>query len=155
MKITVILALDSERGIGKNGKLPWHCPGDLAHFKATTLGSPIIMGRKTFASIGRALPHRVNIILSKNMPPTEGVYIRKSIEESLEFLRNEHVEEAFVIGGAEVYRSFFESKIVDEILVSVIPGTHEADVFAPEFPAEFHRVSREEKEGFTVERWAK
>jgi dihydrofolate reductase len=101
MHISLIAAMDRNRVIGRDAGMPWHLPADLAHFKKTTLGKPIIMGRKTFESIGRALPGRQNIVISRQagleMPGCERVV---SLESALSSAKG---REAMIIGGGEIY----------------------------------------------------
>lgn len=100
--ITIIVAMNTERVIGVGNQLPWHVPEDLRHFKEVTLGKPIIMGRKTFESIGRVLPGRKNIVISRNPDwRHEGVVIYTSLEDALQ--DNSENEELCVIGGGEIF----------------------------------------------------
>jgi dihydrofolate reductase len=102
MIISAIVAMSENRVIGKNNKLPWHVPADLKHFKTTTLGKPIVMGRKTFASIGRPLPDRTNVILTHDTTFTApGCEVFLNIDSALGSLK-EH-EEIIIIGGSTVY----------------------------------------------------
>lgn len=98
-RLVAIVAMSSNRVIGRDGKLPWHLPADLKFFKRTTMGHPILMGRKTFESIGKPLPGRRNIILSRTMPPHEGIEVIRDITE-LAAPKNETV---FLIGGAQLF----------------------------------------------------
>jgi len=105
MKISMIVAMAQDRVIGLDNKMPWHLPADLQHFKKTTLGKPVIMGRKTYDSIGRALPGRLNIVVSRD-PNLEiaGVTCVTSVEQALEAAKG--VEEVMIIGGATIYEHF-------------------------------------------------
>ena len=112
MRLALICAMGKNRVIGKDNGLPWHLPGDLKHFKQTTLGSPIIMGRKTWESIGRPLPNRINIIVSRSSEiKSDGVKTFSSLPDALELaeksLMNIDSNEIFVIGGAELYKEAF------------------------------------------------
>ena len=109
MRLAVICAMSKNRVIGKDNGLPWHLPGDLKHFKQTTLGRPIIMGRKTWESIGHPLPDRTNIIVSRNSEiQFDGVKTFDSLPKALELaeksIMNADTNEVFVIGGAELYK---------------------------------------------------
>jgi dihydrofolate reductase len=105
MRVSLIVAMARNRVIGCDGKLPWHIPADLAHFKRLTMGKPILMGRKTHQSIGRALPGRRNIVLSRDPAfDAAGVTRVDTLEAGLAVARDSGAEEAMVIGGAEVYR---------------------------------------------------
>ena len=102
MKISLIAALDRDFAIGRDGAMPWHLPDDLKRFKALTLGKPVLMGRKTALAIGRALPGRVNLVLtSSDRAPFEGQIVVHSLDEALDRARDDG--ELAVIGGGEVY----------------------------------------------------
>src|SRR5215204_6528496 len=101
MTVALIVAYDRARGIGKNNRLPWRLPAEVQHFKNTTMGKPIIMGRRTFESIGRALPGRRNIVVTRGMPVVDGVEQTASLNDALRL--DETVSEAMVIGGAALY----------------------------------------------------
>ena len=105
MLISIIVAMTPDRLIGAAGRLPWYLPDDLRRFKARTVGHAIIMGRKTFSSIGRALPKRRNLVVSRNSnpPATEGVEWFKSLDEAIEFARTTGETECFIAGGTEIY----------------------------------------------------
>ncbi|MBX7191208.1 MAG: type 3 dihydrofolate reductase [Sandaracinaceae bacterium] len=104
MEIVLLAALADHGVIGVDGALPWHLPDDLRRFKRLTLGKPVVMGRKTFASIGRPLPKRRNVVLSRSATPIEGVELVHGVEQALTLLADE--PEICVIGGGEVYRAF-------------------------------------------------
>ena len=105
MLISIIVAMTPERLIGAAGRLPWYLPEDLKRFRARTLGHAMIMGRKTFSSIGRALPGRRNLVVSRNPnpPAVEGVEWFGSLDEALEFARGAGETECFVAGGTEIF----------------------------------------------------
>lgn len=103
MRISMMMAMDANRLIGKNGGLPWHISADLKYFKRVTMGKPIIMGRKTFDSIGKPLPGRPNIVITRNENfRADGVEIAKSLEESFLLARQHEADEMMVIGGAGI-----------------------------------------------------
>lgn len=109
MKVSLIAAQSRNRVIGQNNQLPWHIPEDLRFFKQTTLGKPIIMGRKTFDSIGRPLPGRLNIVVTRdNAWQRDGVVAVESVEAALDAAKAEastkQIDEVMVVGGAEIYR---------------------------------------------------
>lgn len=146
MKISMIAAMGTNRVIGRGGDLPWHIPEDLKFFKRTTKGHAIIMGRKTFDSIGkRPLPHRENIVLTRqrDYEVPEGVRVFASLEESLDYLREKGDEdEAFIVGGSEIYRQGLEH--ADRIYLTEIEQSFDGDTFFPEFSKDdFREVSRE------------
>ena len=102
--LVLIAALDRNRAIGRGNALPWHLPDDLKHFKALTLGKPVLMGRKTAVSLGRALPKRRNLVLTRSgRVPFEGMEAVGSIEEALRIAEADGASELCVIGGGEVY----------------------------------------------------
>lgn len=125
--LTAIVAMSSNRVIGKDGTLPWHIPEDLKFFKKTTLGHPILMGRKTFESIGRPLPGRRNIVLSRTMAPREGVEVIGSIDE----LICADGEKVFLIGGAQLFESLLPQ--CAGMFLTWIEQPYEGDVFFPPF----------------------
>ncbi|MFA7825035.1 type 3 dihydrofolate reductase [Aeromonas dhakensis] len=105
MKISMIAAVAHDRVIGKDNQMPWHMPADLAHFKRITLGKPVLMGRKTYESIGRPLPGRRNLVISRNPDyRVDGVEVIDSVSSALELLgREDSVEELMVIGGGHLF----------------------------------------------------
>jgi dihydrofolate reductase len=130
-KLTLIVATDKKNGFGINNQLPWHLPEDLAHFKRTTSGHSIIMGRKTFDSIGRPLPNRKNIVISRNAQwQHEGVTCVSSIEEAVNQIEG---NEAFVIGGAQIYQQAIGK--AQKLIVTEIQDVFECDAFFPTIDA--------------------
>ncbi|MBO0999861.1 dihydrofolate reductase [Bacillus sp. SD075] len=127
--ISLIVAMDSNRVIGKNNGLPWHLPADLQYFKQVTMGHPIVMGRKTFESIGRVLPGRENVIVTRNQDfKVEGCIVLHEIAQIKTFADN-HEEEVFVIGGAEIFRGILP--FTDRLYITEIHETFEGDTFFP------------------------
>lgn len=141
MIISLVFAIDLNGVIGLKGELPWHLPDDLRHFKAITLGKPIIMGRKTHESIGRPLPGRLNIVLSRNgsyMAP--GCDVVQSIQEALTAASES--DEIMVIGGSRIFEHFLP--LADRMYVTLIDAAFEGDVYFPEIEWNAWReVSRE------------
>ena len=128
-----IVAMASNRVIGRDGELPWHLPEDFKWFKKTTLGRPIVMGRKTWESIGRPLPGRRNIVVSRSWKEApEGAEIVDSVE-ALDGLGLEG--EVFVIGGAGLYQAMLP--LCSEVLLSYVFEAHQGDTQFPPFEAEF------------------
>lgn len=123
--LTAIVAMASNRVIGKDGKLPWHLPEDLKFFKKTTLGHPILMGRKTFESIGKPLPGRRNIVLSRTMPEREGIEVIRDIFE----LRAEGT--VFLIGGAQLFETLLPR--CESMYLTWVEHPYEGDVIFPPF----------------------
>jgi dihydrofolate reductase len=141
MKLSLIVATAKNNAIGRNNELPWHLPQDLKYFKSITLGKPVIMGRKTFESIGKPLPGRTNIVVTRQKDwKHAGVLVAKNVEEALEIgrqFRNEQnnlADEVMVIGGAEIYRHALP--IADRVYLTRIEVSVDgADAFFPELPA--------------------
>ena len=105
MRLSLIAALDMDHGIGHENQLPWQLPDDLKRFKALTMGKPILMGRKTAQSLGRALPGRPNLVLTRSgVVPFDGMQAVSSIDEALTFAADAGADELCVIGGGEIYR---------------------------------------------------
>ncbi len=134
LRLTAVVAMTSERVIGRAGTLPWHLPEDLAYFKRTTSGHPIVMGRKTYESIGRPLPKRRNIVLTRDPKwSAEGVEV---IHHPDELAGLPEIDgQVFIIGGAEIYAAFLP--LLADLLVSHVFENHAGDTWLPEFEAEF------------------
>jgi dihydrofolate reductase len=133
--ISLIAAMDEERGIGVEGRLPWHLPADLKRFKSLTMGHHLIMGRKTFESIGRPLPGRTTIIVTRN--PTfqpEGCLVAHSFDTAVEFARLDLEDEVFIIGGEDIFVQAIE--LADRIYLTQVHTSLPADVYFPEYSAE-------------------
>ena len=127
-----IAAMASNRVIGRGGVMPWHLPDDLKFFKQTTLGCPVVMGRKTWESLGRPLPGRRNIVLSRGLGDVAGAEVVDSVE-ALDGLGLEG--DVFVIGGAEIYRLLLER--CGSVYLTVLAGPAEGDAFMPPFEEAF------------------
>lgn len=138
--LILVVAMDAQRGIGVDNQLPWHLPEDLAHFKRVTLGHPIVMGRKTFESIGRPLPGRRNIVVTRNPDWThDGVEVAASLEAAVALVGG---EAASIIGGAQVFAEAMA--VADRMIVTHIERTYRCDTFFPEIdPARWTAVARE------------
>jgi len=129
----MIVAMAEQRVIGLDNKMPWHLPADLQHFKKTTLGKPVIMGRKTYDSIGRALPGRLNIVVSRDPSlAIAGVTCVTSVEQAL--LAAEGVEEVMIIGGATIYEHFL--KVANRLYLTFIDLATEGDTCFPDYLAQ-------------------
>jgi dihydrofolate reductase len=128
-RLIAIVAMSANRVIGREGKLPWHYPDDLKFFKRTTLGHPILMGRATFDSIGRPLPGRQNIVLSRTMAPREGVNVIRDVSELPQVCGE--AETIFVIGGARVFEELLPQ--CDGLYLTYITKDYEGDVLLPPF----------------------
>lgn len=128
-RLIAIVAMSSNRVIGRDGTLPWHFPEDLKFFKRTTLGHPILMGRTTFESIGRPLPGRQNIVLSRTMPPREGITVIRDVSELQNLCPADST--VFVIGGAQVYAELLPQ--CDGLYLTWIQQPYEGDTRLPAF----------------------
>ncbi len=130
MTVSIIAATGKNNELGKNNDLIWHLPDDLKFFKETTLGKAVIMGRKTFESLPKALPGRKNIVITTNKDfKAEGAFVAGNIDSALEMT---DTEEVFIIGGASIYKAFLE--MADKIYLTEIEATdNKADVYFPEF----------------------
>ena len=124
-ELTIVVAIDAQRGIGINNKLPWHLPEDLAHFKRLTSGHPIIMGRKTFDSIGRPLPNRRNIVVTRNRDwRHDDVEAVTSLDDAIALVGD---APAFIIGGAQIFDAAMA--LTDRVVVTEIDHTFACDTF--------------------------
>lgn len=134
LHLTAVVAMTPERVIGRAGTLPWHLPEDLAFFKRTTSGHPIVMGRKTYESIGRPLPKRRNIVITRDPRwSAEGVEV---IHRPDDLAGLPEIEgQVFIIGGAEIYQAFLP--MVDDWLVSHVFEAHPGDTVLPDFESGF------------------
>lgn len=143
--ISLIAAMDKNRVIGTDGgKLPWHLPADLKQFKSLTLGKPVIMGRKTFESIGHPLPERKNIIITRNKNyKAPGCVIVHSSDEAL--AQTEDASEVMIIGGAEIFAEFLP--LANRMYLTLIDGEFSGTVYFPQWDSEeWREVSREAHE---------
>jgi len=145
MKISMIAAMGANRVIGKDNGIPWHLPDDFNYFKSTTKGHHIIMGRKNFESLPekyRPLPDRTNFVITRNKNYFEtGIEVFHNLEDSLAKTEQNNEEEAFIIGGGEIYKMGLD--YCDRIYLTEINGTFDGDVFFPEFEkSAYTEVSR-------------
>lgn len=141
--ISLIVAHDENRVIGYNNTMPWHLPGDLAYFKKTTMGKPMIMGRKTFESIGKPLPGRTNIVITRDTDyKREGIVVVHSFEEALEVVKKEN-KEIMVIGGEQIFR--LALPIADILYVTKIQHSFKGDTYFPEYGDEWKKSSESEE----------
>ncbi|NVK64674.1 MAG: dihydrofolate reductase [Flavobacteriales bacterium] len=137
MKVSLIVAMDLDRGIGKNNDLMWHLPSDMRFFKETTSGHIVVMGRKNYESIPekyRPLPNRENVVLTRNESyVAEGCEVFHSLEAFLNHYESETERTVFIIGGGEIYRQALELDAVEEMYISHINHSYGADTFFPAF----------------------
>ncbi len=129
MKISMIVAADEKNGIGKNNELLCHLPADLKYFKNLTTSHAILMGRKTYESIGKPLPNRTNIIISRNTNALEGCHVFNSIEAGIDFAKTLNETELFIIGGDSIYKQSLA--LTQTIYLTRTHHIFEADAFFP------------------------
>lgn len=129
MKISIIAALDAKNGIGKNGQLPWHIREDLKRFKDLTIGSTVIMGRRTFESIGKPLQKRLNIVITNQVGniDAEDLIFVNSLDEGLEKAKGN----VFIIGGGQIYAQSIEK--ADKLYITQVEGDFDCDTFFPDY----------------------
>lgn len=141
-RVSIIVAHDQNRGIGKKNQLLWHIPEDLRRFKRLTTGQVIIMGQKTLESIGRALPKRTNIVLTHRIGfEPEGCLVAHSLEKALELATQHEPEEIFFIGGGQVYQQALS--LADRLYLTIVEGKYDADTYFPDY-SDFSQVISEE-----------
>lgn len=163
MRINAIVATDRKGTIGKAGEIPWYLPADLKYFKRTTIGHPVIMGRKTFDSIGRPLPRRTNIVMTRDpFFIATGIEVVHSVKEALSHSAISEAEEVFIIGGGEIYR--ITLGITDRVFLTVVDTQIEdGDAFFPALDSEKWELISEDKHladeknefDFTFQIWEK
>jgi dihydrofolate reductase len=159
MKVGLIWAMASNAVIGRDGRLPWHLPDDLKHFKAITLGHPVVMGRRTYQSVGKPLPGRSNLVLSRGAFAAAGVVVVPSLEAALEHARAAGAAWVWVIGGAAVYASALP--LADRLEVTRVHAEIDGDVKFPAVEWSKFRCTHSEEHGadaahpcaFAFERW--
>lgn len=144
MKIAMIAAMAHNRVIGKDNQMPWHMPADLAHFKRITLGKPVIMGRKTYESIGRALPGRLNIVITTDETYTlADAEVVNSIDAALKKAHSTTKEEVMIIGGGAIYASMLAQS--DRLYLTLIDLKTDGDTHFPDYEANGNWVVSEEQ----------
>ena len=151
MNFAAVVAHDKNRLIGGDNKLLWHLPEDLKNFKKLTLNSVVVMGRKTFESIGKPLPKRLNVVLTrdKDFRPNNCI-VYDDIREVIRDFAEEY--QVFIIGGGEIYKQFFPH--IKRIYVSLVDGEYVGDTYFPEYNSdEWKCLFEEQKEGFKLQTW--
>ena len=128
MIVTIVVAIAENHAIGKDNQLLWHLPKDLKHFKEITSGGTVIMGRKTYDSVGKPLPNRRNIIITRQQIEIAGCEVVNSLQAALDLCR-EH-KEVFIVGGAEIYKQAMP--LTDKIYLTIVHENFEADTYFPE-----------------------
>lgn len=142
-KISIICCVGQNLAIGKNNRLLWSIPEDLKHFQKITEGHAVIMGSKTFTSIGKPLPKRTNIVVAKDPGLTyEGCLMARSLEEAFEIAKKHEQQEIFIIGGGSIYKQTIN--LADKLYLTVVEDNPEADTYFPDYSA-FSKVISEEK----------
>lgn len=163
MQISIVVAASENNVIGVDNQLPWHLPDDLKFFKKATLGKPVIMGKNTWRSIGRALPGRLNIVLSTSLKEVpEGVMIFEDFEAAMHYLQEERVEEACIIGGGSIYSQTLQHADIvwlTRVHTQIENGTAFFPLLSPgEWQrewAEEHQADEKHNFSFTFEKWVR
>jgi dihydrofolate reductase len=161
MILSIIVAIAENGAIGKDNRLPWHLPEDLKFFKRTTLGKPVLMGRKTYESLGKPLPGRLNIVISRQrLQLPEGVLLYHSLEESIKRLEEENTDEGFVIGGGDIFKEVLPD--IDRMYITRVHTIiDDATAFFPEIDhshwhkvwEEAHKADEKHKYDFTFQQY--
>ena len=154
MKVSLIVAMDKNRGIGKNNDLMWHLPNDMRFFKDTTVNHIVVMGRKNYDSIPekyRPLPNRRNVILTRNSNfKAKDCDVFNSLDDALGAYEYGSEKTIFIIGGGQIYALALAQEVVDEMYITYVDGDYDADTFFPEFDESKWRkelVLKQEKDG--------
>lgn len=146
MTLSAIVAIDQNNAIGKDNKLPWHLPEDLKFFKRTTMGKPVLMGRKTFESLGKPLPGRLNIVISsrEDLPLPDGVKLHSNLLDGIAEMNEAGTDEGFIIGGGQIFKEAMP--LLDRLYVTHVDTAVEgADVFFPDIDHAYWKISWEEE----------
>jgi dihydrofolate reductase len=151
--ISLVVAAADNHVIGRENAMPWHIPEDFKHFKTVTMGKPCIMGRKTFesilASLGKPLPGRVNIIVSRKNYQHAGALTCKDLAEAIDQATKTGSEEVCIVGGAQIYGAALEQNLVDRVYITRVHQSPEGDAFFPVLGTEWIETSRDDREGFS------
>ncbi|MDQ3098519.1 MAG: dihydrofolate reductase [bacterium] len=143
--ISAIAAIDENRGIAKNGKIPWRISDDMKHFKEITTGHVVIMGRKTYQTIGNPLPNRTNIIVTRNPEfNAPGCIVTHTVEAAIQKAQQIEPEEIFIIGGAEIYTEALPG--THKLYLTIIEDSFNCDTFFPQYEQFKTKISYEKKE---------
>jgi len=160
MAVSLIVAVSENGVIGRDGDLPWHLPRDLRHFKATTMGHHLIVGRRTWDELGKALPGRTMVVMTRSPDfDAEGAAVVHSLEAALEAARGD--TEPFIGGGAEIYRMALERDLVDRLYITRVHAELEGDTFLPDIDfddwelvsKERHEADEKNEHACTFEMW--
>lgn len=152
-KLCAIVAMDENGLIGRQNQLPWHLPADLKHFKTVTTSYPIIMGRKTYESIGRPLPNRTNIVVTREATlVAPGCLVVTTIEGAIKTAASEQAEKIFIIGGSEIYKQTLDQ--IDYLYITIVHHAFEGDTFFKGFKRdEWQEVVREDHSADETNTW--
>ena len=146
MKVSLIVAVSENGVIGKDNDLIWHLPNDMRFFKETTMGHHVIMGRKNFESIPhkyRPLPNRTNVVITRQTDyAAEGCVVVNSVEEALEVAKNNNDNEAFIIGGGQIYKLALEANLIDKIYLTKVHHSFDGDTFFPELNSDWKEINK-------------
>ncbi len=167
LPLSLIAALADNNVIGINNKLPWHLPADLKHFKAITSGKPVIMGRRTWQSIDRALPNRLNIVVSKQLNfNADGAEVYSSLEKAIlranNWAHQQQVSELMLIGGAQIYQEALAKQLVSKLYLTRVHLSPKGDAYFPKFNREeWQKIASTDfavegdKPAYTFENWVR
>lgn len=134
IKVSIIVAHDDKLGIGKDNQLLFKIKKDLQRFKKLTTNHPIIMGRKTYQSIGRPLPDRTNIIITRNPDfRASGCLIASSLPAALQLAKQTNTQEIFIIGGGQIFQQALDQDLVDKLYITKVKGDYQAEIFFPDY----------------------
>jgi dihydrofolate reductase len=143
MTVSIVVAISENNAIGKDNKLLWYLPRDLKHFKEITSGHTVIMGRKTYDSVGKPLPNRRNIIITRQQIEIAGCEVVNSIDDALALCKDE--AEVFIVGGAEIYKQALSK--TDRMYVTIVHETFEGDTYFPEIQENIWKEKEREDHG--------
>ena len=161
MSLTLVVAIDAQRGIGVNNQLPWHLPNDLKFFKNLTWAMPVVMGRRTFESMGKALKGRLNIVITSNKSAEfENAVTVNSVKDALFVAENGDYKEVFIIGGGQIFNEVLDK--ADKVYLTRVHTELEGDVFFPQLGKEWklvwseaHQSDEKHRYDYTFQRWEK
>lgn len=151
--VSIVVACAVNHVIGINNEMPWHIPEDFKHFKSVTMGKPCIMGRKTFesilASLGKPLPGRVNIVISRSNFQHSGALTVQNMAEALEQASKIDTNEICIVGGGQIYAQALKENLVDRIHLTRVHQSPEGDAFFPALGDDWRETAREDHDGFS------
>jgi dihydrofolate reductase len=162
LTISIIVAASENHVIGINNHLPWHLPVDMKYFKDTTIGKPIVMGRRSFDELGRVLPKRPNIVITRQEKFVhEGLIVVDSLEAGLEKAKTFGTEEIFVTGGGQIFKEALDKDIIDRVYLTRVHATVQGDTYFPPFDGkgwklvkdEFHDKDEKHAHSLTFQVW--